>query len=716
MATRGSADIIDVTARPVYILPRDMDHLVEADIVGEGNKGLQFDASSGAYYVALNHPSVNHLLENYGTVEAQRKWSDYVQGQANAISEVVKEFTTIAHMVPEENRAYVYPIGASEVQMARVKGAQFDDRPDKRVYYIDRNSVNAKNLVSRFGPSTDRMERYAVWRQEQFNEQIQRRSVAFADSAAMDIELGPDAVKQIGRSAVFSAGIGGGIAAASQISANGEQAPSTVTLSAAVPEEGSIEMMFERLGTAEWREIIDKSSVANTASDIWSSLSATTQEALSRAGIAGERAGQQFSEAFANVSEGLAQYSTLTDRVVSSGSLDEARAHIVSFFANGQQNIDAGNFFKALIESDQPIERLETLKAVAYNTGNSIKDWASSSLETLSSASLPSAQDIGPALAELRSSSVDNALPHMKTQIASSFDTWVQAAKEITKPALDVIRDAVGPKVTAAVAAVGGTAGLTAIAGAAASAGAVGAGVAASVYMARRNERRKIWADDSKDMPWKLTSKQFGQVVKKHYSIQRSEVDGLDRLTITRKSDGEQVFEAVAPIGGKLSAREAVQAAHASLVDKAIENKLPVPDAVKLSVLEAGQREAGHGFAKGHPTLMNERIGKEMLSQYVSKVPAVMSGANDRQTAEQLSKLPTSVLASAALKTKQSEELAADPERKRSFKAGTALISAELNRRNQQAASRVLEQAADRQLTNKHHRRHTKGSNYRVPI
>ena len=148
----------------------------------------------------------------------------------------------------------------------------------------------------------------------------------------MDGELGHDAVKQIGRSAVFSAGLGGAIAASTQVAAS-TPTPSASVLSATAPEEGSIEMMFERLGTAEWREIIDKSSLANSAAEVWSSLSSTTQEALSRAGIAGERASRQFAEAFADIGNSLAQYSTLTERVTSSGSLDEARAHIVSFLS-----------------------------------------------------------------------------------------------------------------------------------------------------------------------------------------------------------------------------------------------------------------------------------------------------------------------------------------------------------------------------------------------
>ncbi|WP_340151905.1 strawberry notch C-terminal domain-containing protein [uncultured Sneathiella sp.] len=712
MATRGSADIIDETARPVYILPDDMDRLVDAGIVGEGDKGLLFDATSGAYYVALSHPSIDHLLENFGTVQAQQLWSRHKQDQAEVFSQVAKEFSTIAYPVPETERVYVFPIGPSEVQMARSKGAQFDDRPDFRIYYIDRNSENAQNLIDRFGPTGERIDRYKDWRKEQFGENIQRRSVAISDSAAMDGELGHEAVKQIGRSAVFSAGLGGAIAASTQVAAS-TPTPSASVLSATAPEEGSIEMMFERLGTAEWREIIDKSSLANSAAEVWSSLSSTTQEALSRAGIAGERASHQFAEAFADIGNSLAQYSTLTERVTSSGSLDEARAHIVSFFANGQQNIDAGNFFEALIQSEEPIERLETLKAVAYNTGNSIKDWASDSLGSITSGDFPDVQEFAPGLSELRTSTVESALPHMKAQIASTFDGWVQTAKEVSKPAVDVMREAIGPKVTAAVSAIGGTAGLTAIAGAAASAGAVGAGVAASVYMARRNERRKIWAEDSRDMPWKLTSKQFGQVAKKHYSIARSETDGIDRISITRKSDGQKVYEAAAPIGGKLSAREAVAAAHASLVDKAISSNLPVPDAVKISVLESAKRDAGQGFGKAQPTTVNDHIGQEMLSQYVSKVPAVMSGTNDRQTAEQLAKLPISVLASAALKTQQSEELAADPERKKAFKAGTALISSELNRRNLQAAGQFLSQSAEQQQVSTQQR--TKSSRRKGP-
>ena len=134
---------------------------------------------------------------------------------------------------------------------------------------------------------------------------------------------------------------------------------------------------------------------------------------------------------------------------------------------------------------------------------------------------------------------------------------------------------------------------------------------------------------------------------------------------------------------------------------------------MKISVLESAKRDAGQGFGKAQPTTVNDHIGQEMLSQYVSKVPAVMSGTNDRQTAEQLAKLPISVLASAALKTQQSEELAADPERKKAFKAGTALISSELNRRNLQAAGQFLSQSAEQQQVSTQQR--TKSSRRKGP-
>ena len=691
MATHGSADITDVRARPLFIVPRDMDRLVKEGLVGEGDKGLHFDVSSGAYFVADSHPSLEQLYRDFGTVAARQKWQAYVENQTNTVAAVAKEFETIAYVLPESERAHIYPIGASELQMARSKGARFDDRPDYRVYYIDRNSPNAQNLLDRFGPTQERMDRYANWREEQFNEQITKRSVAYRDSEAMDIELGPNAVRQIGRSAVFSAGLGGALAASAQVGAAERPLSDTVNLSTTVPE-GSVEMMFERLGTDHWREIIDNSSAGQSAVELWNSLSATTQEALNRAGIAGDRASQEFAAAFSGLGEKLNEYSTLTDRVVSSGSLEEARAHVVAFFSNGQENVKLNNFFEALYNSETPIERLNTVQSIAYNAGNSIKDWAQDSYSTLTSVNIPTDGSLATGLQELRSSAVDTVIPQMKTQIGATLDSWISAAKEVTQPVVDIMKDAIGPKVTAAVSAIGGTAGLTAIASGAASAGAVGAGVAASIYMARRNERRKIWAADSKDMPWKLTSKQFGQVVKKHYSISRSEKDGLEQVTVSRKSDGAKVFEAAAPIGGKLSAREAIAAAHATLVDQAISNKLPVPDDVKLSVVAAGARDAGPGFGKALPTAGNEQVGKDMQRTYVANVPAVMTGRNDRATAEQLTKLPTATLASAALKTKQSEELAADPERKKAFGNGIALIDAELRRRNGTMASQIISQ------------------------
>lgn len=684
MATRGSADIISATARPVFIVPDDMDRLIAEGIVGEGNKGLQFDATSGAYYVAESHPDIERLVSEFGTSAAQERWQAYRNAQEASVEKVLQEFNTITHVVPKEDRVYIYPIGQSELQMARAKGAQFD-RGENRVYFIDKNSPEASNLISRFGPTEERMERYREWRRQQFNEEITRRGVASVDSAAMDQELGPDAVRQIGRSALFSAGIGAVGAGISQASAVNDGSGS------ATPPEGHVEMMFERLGAGEWREIIEKSQASQTATELWDSLSATTTEALNRVGIAGERAADQFAEAFGSLSNALQSYSELTNRVVASGSWEEAKSHIVTFIANSGENVRLDNFYQALTASENPVLRLEALKSIAYSSGNAVSDFANDSLNTLTTVDdrlITSLRDMKDRAAE----TIADALPAQKSAFASAFDNWMESAKELTQPVVDTMRDAISPKVTAAVTAISGSAGLTAVATGAASGGIFGAGVAASVYMARRNERRKMWAEDAKEMPWKLTTKQFGQVAKKHYSITRSEENGVETVTVTRKSDGEKIVQAAAPLGGKLSAREMIEKAHAAMVKSAIDDKLPVPPAVINSVAAAEQRDVGAEHTKVGAAPLNQRVGKEMLEAYVGKTPAVMATANDKGVAEQLTKLPTTVLASAAMKTGHSERESNNPDRQQRFKNGMALINAELRRRNEKRAEEILSQ------------------------
>ena len=694
MATRGSADIISVTARPVFILPEDMDRLIAEGIVGEGKRGLQFDATSGAYYVAADHPDIERLVTEFGTVDAQNRWREHREAQAASIENVLREFATISHSVPEKDRIYIYPIGQSELQMARAKGAQFD-RGETRVYFIDRNSPDAENLLNRFGPTEERMNKYAEWRQSQFDEQIQRRAVASVDAEAMDDELGPNVVKQVGRSAMFSAGLGAAGAAVSQIkSANPDQMTPP-------PPEGAVEMMFERLGAGEWREIIEKSETTQTAQQLWNNLSDTAKEALSRAGIAGERAADQFAQAFSSLNSTLEPYSELTNRVFSSGSWDEAKSHIVTFMANGGENVHLDNFYEALTASDDPALRLEAVKSIAYSAGNSMTDMAKDGLNAVSSLSTDSGGVLN-SLQGMRDNAIEavkEAWPGATSGVAGTFDKWIASAKELTQPAIDAMKDAASPKITAALATIGGTAGLSAVAAGAASAGFVGASVATSVYLARRNERRKMWAQDAKDMPWKLTTKQFGQVAKQHFAIQRTEEHGVEHVSVVRKSDGEKIVQAAAPLGGKLSAREMIEKAHAAMVKTAIDQKLPVPADVIKGVETAEKRDVGSEHSKAGPAPLNERIGKEMLEAYVGKTPAVMAGANDQKTIEQLAKLPTPVLTSAAMKTGHSERESTNPERKASFKAGLGLIMAELQRRNEAKATEMLSQQRGNSLT-----------------
>ena len=685
MATRGSADIISATARPVFIVPDDMDRLIAEGIVGEGNKGLQFDATSGAYYVAESHPDIERLVSEFGTSAAQERWQAHRNAQEASVERVLQEFNTITHTVPKEDRVYIYPIGQSELQMARAKGAQFD-RGKNRVYFIDKNSPEASNLISRFGPTEERMEKYREWRRQQFNEEITRRSVASVDTAAMDNELGPNAVRQIGRSALFSAGIGAVGAGIAQASAANDGSVNVT------PPEGQIEMMFERLGAGEWREILEKSEASQTAMQLWDSLSTTTKEALNRAGIAGERAADQFAEAFGSLSSTLEPYSELTSRVVSSGSWDEAKSHILTFMSNGGENVNLDNFYQALTASEDPALRLEAMKSIVYSSGNAVSEFASDSFNTLTTVDeslITSLRDMKDRAAE----TIADAAPAQKSAFASTFDNWMDSARDLTQPVVDTMRDAISPKVTAAVTAIGGSAGLTAVASGAASAGVLGAGVAASVYMARRNERRKMWAEDARDMPWKLTTKQFGQVAKKHYSIARSKENGIETVTVKRKSDGEKIVQAAAPLGGKLSAREMIEKAHAAMVKSAIDDKLPVPQTVINSVTSAEQRDVGAEHTKVGPAPLNQRVGKEMLEAYVSKTPAVMAAGNDKGVADQLTKLPTPVLASAALKTGHSERESGNPDRKQRFKNGMALINAELRRRNESKAGEILSQS-----------------------
>jgi hypothetical protein len=662
MATRGSANIIDANARPLYVVPSDMDTLVEQQIIGSDERGLHFDAVSGAYYVSLDHPEIEYLLENFGTIEAQGKWLEHRNQQEIGIAQTLSEFQVIARQIPEADRLYIYPIGESEVQMARLQGARFDERADYRLYYVDKYSPQAETLAKRFGSSEDRLNRYADWREKQFNEKIRRQNVAYIDSADSQAELGPDVVRKIGRSALFSAGIGAAAAATTHLHA-AEAPVHSVPAAPLTPESaGEIESMFERMGDGQWREIVQNNDFANSAQELWQSLSTETQQFFETMAI---NAGPSAALAKELISEKFDQfYSALTafpEKLASSSSADEFFSHVKSQF---------------------------------YTDMHTLSDFAASAGEAVRNIPAPDVS-FAPGLAELKSSVVDQTLPALKAQVAGTMDSWIQGAKTIAQPTIDVMQNALGPKVTAAVAAIGGTAGLTAIASGAATAGTIGAGVAAATYMARRAERRKIWAEDSREMPWKLTSRQFGQVFKKHYAVERHEENGVETVSLKRKGSEETIFKTAAPLGAKVSARELVQAAHGAMVDKAIEQKLPVPDHVKLSVVEARSRNTGPGYANIETGYLGSGMGDEMRKSYVEKVPSVVAGTDTKGLSEQLARLPLNTLASASLKTAQAESLTADPGKKAQLSKGMGLLQTEIVNRARKTADLRLAESVD---------------------
>ncbi|RCK34590.1 strawberry notch C-terminal domain-containing protein [Thalassospira xiamenensis] len=667
MATRGSANIIDANARPLYVVPSDMDALVERQIVGSDERGLHFDAVSGAYYVSLDHPEIEYLLENFGTIEAQRKWLEHRNQQESGIAETLSEFQVIARQVPEADRLYIYPIGESEVQMARLQGARFDERADYRLYYLDKNSIHAEALSKRFGSSPERLNRYADWREKQFNEKIRRQHVAYIDTAESQAELGPDVVRKIGRSALFSAGIGAAAAAATRAQAAEAPVHAVPTAPLAPEAAGEIESIFERMGDGQWREIVSNSSVTNSAQELWQSLSRDTQQFFETMAI---NAGPSVALAKELISEKFDRfYSTLTafpEKLADSSSADEFFSHVKSQF---------------------------------YTDMHTLGDFAASAGETVRNIPAPDVS-FAPGLVDLKSKVVDQTLPALKAQVAGTMDSWMQGAKALAQPTIDVMQNALGPKVTAAVAAIGGTAGLTAIASGAATAGTIGAGVAAATYMARRGERRKMWADDSREMPWKLTSRQFGQVFKKHYAVERQDENGVETVSLKRKESGETIFKTAAPLGAKVSARELVQAAHGAMVDKAIEQKLPVPDHVKLSVVEARSRNTGPGYANIETGYLGAGMGDEMRKSYVEKVPSVVAGTDTKGLSEQLTRLPLNTLASASLKTAQAESLTTDPGKKAQLSKGMGLLQTEIvNRARKTAELRLTEGVDQKQKT-----------------
>lgn len=662
MATRGSANIIDANARPLFVVPGDMDKLVERQIVGSDERGLHFDAVSGAYYVTLDHPEAGYLLENYGTIEAREKWLEHRSHQEAGIAQTLSEFQVIARQIPEEDRLYIYPIGESEVQMARLQGARFDERSDYRLYYVDKHSPQAETLSKRFGVTEERMHRYADWRERQFNEKIRRQNVAYIDTAESEAELGPNVVRKVGRSALFSAGIGGAAAAATQIQA-AEAAVQTVPNAPISPDNaGEIEAMFERMDDGQWREIVQNNSFTDSAQELWQSLSADTQQffesMIVNAGPTAALAKELISEKFDQF------YSALTafpEKLANSSSADEFFSHVKSQF---------------------------------YTDMHTISDFAASAGEAVRNITPPDVS-FAPGLSELKTSVVDQTLPGLKAQVAGTMDSWMQGVKSIAQPAIDVMQNTLGPKVTAAVAAIGGTAGLSAVASGAVTAGTIGAGVAAATYMARRGERRKMWADDSREMPWKLTSRQFGQVFKKHYAVERHEENGVETLSLKRKGSEETIFKTAAPLGAKVSARELVQAAHGAMVDKAIEQKLPVPDQVKLSVVEARARSTGQGYANIETGYLGASMGDEMRKSYVEKVPSVVAGTDTKGLSEQLARLPLNTLASASLKTAQAESLTADPAKKGQLSKGMDLLQTEIINRARKTADQRLAEGMD---------------------
>ncbi|TAN61714.1 MAG: hypothetical protein EPN20_11970 [Magnetospirillum sp.] len=149
--------------------------------------------------------------------------------------------------------------------------------------------------------------------------------------------------------------------------------------------------------------------------------------------------------------------------------------------------------------------------------------------------------------------------------------------------ALSVFRETAGAKLMAAATALGSSVD-AALAG-----GAFAATTATAIWLAKRAERLKSYADIGRASPWLLTPKELGQVAKRLYNVQRStDANGRHRAVLTDKASGQ----VLASVEGKdrPGLRSLLLAHHKALVAEAERGGIPVPGRVKAALVQEARR------------------------------------------------------------------------------------------------------------------------------